>query len=76
MQGDGDHVCFNVEDTALSVDDRVLSHCFKLGYIVCILTLDSCDQDMNRHFLHKHSGNKVLHIRCVENNKTTSQSRK
>lgn len=67
-------MCVHVEDTALSVG--VLSHSLNLRYIVCILTLGLCDQDMNRHFLHKHSGNKV-HISGVwENNKSTSHGNK
>lgn len=51
-------VFIHVEDTALNVHGHVLSHFINLGYTVCI-TLGWGDQDMNRHFLHKHLGNKV-----------------
>lgn len=72
-------MCVHVEDTALCVGDHVLSHFLKLRYIVCILTLDLCDQDMNRHFLHKHSGNKdyILYQVCEKQiNQTNKQKKK
>lgn len=62
----------------MCVGDHVLSHFLKLRYIVCILTLDLCDQDMNRHFLHKHSGNKVyiLYQVCEKQSKTKTKTKK
>lgn len=43
----------------------MFSHIFStLGVILQILIPNLCDQDMNRHFLHKHSGKKL----CGEKN--------
>lgn len=75
-------MCVHVDDTALRVGDHVCSHFPKLRYIVCNLTLELYDQDINRHFLHKHSGNKVYilyqvcekQIKQTNKKKTTSQS--